>query len=124
MVKKELTKAELLVMKCIWDTPKEMVLSEIVAMVNERYNKDWKPQTVSTYIAHLVMKDFLKMHKNGRTYTYEVLVPEKQYRTQAFEDFKEFWGINSIVDFLSAYCERNEVTEEEYGNLKALIDSI
>ena len=59
VLKNELTNAELLVMKCIWDNTQDMVLSEVVAIVNDRYNKDWKPQTVSTYLAHLVQKNFL-----------------------------------------------------------------
>lgn len=73
-MKNELTNAEMQVMGIIWDNPgRMMALSEIVAAVNDRWKKDWKPQTVSTYLAHLVQKEFLKMHRNGKIYTYEPL---------------------------------------------------
>lgn len=73
-MKNNLTNAEMLVMGIIWDNPERMmVLSEIVEAVNDRWGKDWKPQTVSTYLAHLVQKEFLRMHRNGKIYTYEPL---------------------------------------------------
>lgn len=46
---KQLTAAETIVMKCIWDADHEMSLAEIVKNANEGYGKEWKPQTVSTF---------------------------------------------------------------------------
>ena len=113
MRKKNLTHAELLVMKCIWDTPKDLVLSEIVAMVNERYNKDWKPQTVSTYLSHLVQKEFLKMTRNGKIYTYQSLVNEYDYFHKCFANFLCFWGFDSAIDFMKTYVENREKTHDK-----------
>lgn len=121
MLKNELTNAELLVMKCIWDTPKDLVLSEIVAMVNERYNKDWKPQTVSTYLAHLVQKGFLEMTRNGKIYTYHPQVTEIDYRTKEMEIFVNFWGGGSPSAFLAAFFASNKVDAEEIAKLKEVI---
>ena len=78
-MKSRLTDAEMLVMGIIWDDPKHMVLSEIVAAVNGRWGKDWKPQTVSTYLEHLVRKGYLKRHRNGKVYTYEPLKSKDKY---------------------------------------------
>ena len=44
---KQLTAAETIVMKCIWDADHEMSLAEIVKNANEGYGKEWKPQTVN-----------------------------------------------------------------------------
>ncbi|MEI3048654.1 MAG: BlaI/MecI/CopY family transcriptional regulator [Roseburia inulinivorans] len=52
---KQLTAAETIVMKCIWDADHEMSLAEIVKNANEGYGKEWKPQTVSTYLAKLCL---------------------------------------------------------------------
>lgn len=83
MMNNNLTNAEMLVMGIIWDNPKrDMVLSEIVAAVNDRWKKDWKPQTVSTYLAHLVQKGYLKMHRNGKIYTYEALREKDETMTE------------------------------------------
>lgn len=124
MLKNELTNAELLVMKCIWDTPKDLVLSEIVAMVNERYRKDWKPQTVSTYLAHLVQKGFLEMTRNGKIYTYHPQVLETDYRTKEMNNFVDFWGGGSPAEFLSAFFGSNKVDEKELDQIRDLIDGM
>lgn len=122
MTKSELTNAEVLVMKCVWDTPKDMVLSEIVTLVNGRYNKEWRPQTVSTYLAHLVQKKFLKMTRQGKTYTYHPLVAKEEYRSRQMNLFVEFWG-GSPAEFLEAYFQDREVSEAEFAELCSFIDS-
>lgn len=124
VLKSELTNAELLVMKCIWDTPKDLVLSEVVSMVNERYHKEWRPQTVSTYLAHLVQKEFLKMTRKGKIYTYHPLVAEKDYREKEMNNFVDFWGGGSPAAFLSAFMDSNELKEDELEELRHLIDGM
>ena len=91
-MKSRLTDAEMLVMGIIWDNPKHMVLSEIVAAVNGRWGKDWKPQTVSTYLAHLVRKGFLKMHRNGKVYTYEPLRSKDEYMVEMIKALRDWYS--------------------------------
>ena len=43
----ELTTAESMVMKTIWDHPHEMALQEIMKLTNETYGKDWKSHIYS-----------------------------------------------------------------------------
>lgn len=78
MILKKLTEAEEVVMKAVWDCKKEPVLSEVAARLKE-YEKDWKPQTVSTFMAKLVQKQYVQMKRNGKIYTYKVLVKEEDY---------------------------------------------
>ena len=66
---KELTTSETLVMKCIWESDHEMALSEIVEKTNEKFGKEWKSQTVSTFLAKLCLKNYIKMKRSGRTIT-------------------------------------------------------
>lgn len=100
----KLTHAEMLVMGIVWDNPKHMVLSEIVETVNERWGKDWKPQTVSTYLAHLVRKGYLKMHRNGRAYTYEPLKAKDEYMVEMLKALRDWYSpamkVTDIVDKL------------------------
>ena len=54
----DISACERVVMKAIWDTPEEMALQQIMDKVNEANGKNWKPQTVSTFLSRLVKKDF------------------------------------------------------------------
>lgn len=98
-----LTNAEMLVMGIIWDNPeKRMVLSEIVAAVNDRWGKDWKPQTVSTYLAHLVRKGYLKMHRNGKIYTYEPLKGKDEYMVEVLEALCKWYSADMrVIDIVN-----------------------
>lgn len=75
-----LTDGEEVVMKAAWDCKKSPTLSDMLNRVNGIYGKDWKPQTVSTFLAKLVRKGYLKLVRNGRIYTYDVLISEKEYQ--------------------------------------------
>lgn len=78
----KLTEAEEVVMKAVWDDRKEPVLSDIVERVNGVYGKNWKPQTVSTFLAKLVRKNYLKLQRNGKIYTYKILIREDAYNKE------------------------------------------
>ena len=45
--KTNLTECEQLVMKIIWESEEELTLPDIVKGVNDRFDKAWKPQTLS-----------------------------------------------------------------------------
>lgn len=121
---KELTNAESMVMKTIWKHPQEMGLHAIMTLTNEAYGKDWKPQTVSTYIAKLVSKEFIRMKNSGRKAVYEVIIPETAYRQYQNKKFVEFWHNGSTADFLRTYYEDQVITEEEISGLKKCVEEL
>ena len=78
----KLTESEEIVMRAIWDLKKEPVLTDVCNRVNDIYGKNWKPQTVSTFLSKLVRKNYLKLQRNGKIYTYKVLVKENIYNKE------------------------------------------
>lgn len=124
MKKLELTTAETIVMKCIWDADHEMSLAEILQNANTRFGKEWKSQTVSTFLSKLVQKQFIKMKRNGRVITYEVLVTEKEYKTTQAREFVSFWNKGSIGQFLAAFYHEQPATKEELEELRRAINEL
>ena len=88
-----LTTAEMLVMRAIWLADHDLVLNEVVRDCNAAYGKDWKPQTVSTYLSHLVQKQFLRMDRNGKIYSYHPIVKAQDYMKYNVQ----FRGILGII---------------------------
>ena len=121
---KQLTAAETIVMKCIWDADHEMSLAEIVKNANEDYGKDWKPQTVSTYLAKLCQKDDIRMKRTGRMITYEILISEEDYKSEQAREFVSFWNGGSIKQFLTAFYKDEPATKEDISELKKIIDEM
>ncbi len=97
---KNLTDCEQMVMKTLWDAEKELSLMEITRRVNEAYHRDWKPQTVSTFLARLVRKSYLESHRQGRLFFYRILVPQEEYVGEMAERFVDFWHHGSVEAFL------------------------
>ena len=118
-----LTTAEMLVMRAIWLADHDMVLSEVVRDCNEEYDKYWKPQTVSTYLSHLVQKGFLRMDRNGKIYSYHPLVSWKEYMQYDVKNFVEFWGLTP-AEMMKNYLTIRGSSEEERKELKDYLDSI
>ena len=118
-----LTTAEMLVMRAIWLADHDLVLSEVVKDCNEAYDKDWKPQTVSTYLSHLVQKNFLRMDRNGKIYSYHPLVSWKEYMHYDVTNFVEFWGL-SPAEMMKNYLQIRGSTKEERDELRAYIQEL
>ena len=114
----KLTESEELVMKSIWDCKKEPVLSDVVDRVNGFYGKDWKPQTVSTFLSKLVRKDYLKLQRNCKIYTYKILVPEEAYRRKLYKHHISFWNHNDIVEFVQEMLNNQDLTKEDLEKLQ------
>ena len=94
-----LTASETLVMKCIWDADKEMSLADIFEMVNSLYHKEWKYQTVSTFLAKIVQKGFIRARREGHRVIYEILISQDDYKAQQADEY----GDSGISDMVGGY---------------------
>ncbi len=101
-----LTNCEKIVMKTVWDAERELDLADITQRVNEMYDKEWKPQTVSTFLARLVKKGYLQHYRQGRVFYYQILVPQREYLGVMAERFAEFWKQENVDIFLEALRKR------------------
>ena len=128
MLDKKLTPIEEKVMMIIWDSDEKPHLSEIVKEINERYGKDWRPQTISTYLAHLVRKNYLTMRRSGKVFLYHPEVTEEEYRSSQMDELVHYWGEpGTPTEFLSALFvkgEKEKNTEENLKDLRSLMDEL
>lgn len=85
---------EELTMSVIWDTTDhDMNLQEVMATLKDRYNKNWKPQTISTFLTRLRQKGYLSMYRKGRYAYYQPVVTEDVYRKKQLATTAErFYG--------------------------------
>jgi predicted transcriptional regulator len=101
--KMQLTDSEEIVMKCIWDIGDDMCLSQIMDFTKE-YGKDWKSQTVSTFLSKLVLKGFIEPYRKGRYFHYKVLISEKEYKSSKLTRHISFWNKNDIESLANDLC--------------------
>ena len=118
---KRLSDAEEMVMSVIWNNDELMSLEEIRKKSYEKYGKDWKPQTVSTFLGKLVRKGFVEQYRDGRYFYYRILIDKHTYRTQMIRDDVEFWDDDSLEMYCSELLDKKTFTAKERKQLKSII---
>lgn len=119
-----LTASETLVMKCIWDADREMSLADIFEMVNSLYHKEWKYQTVSTFLAKIVQKGFIRARREGHRVIYEILISQDDYKAQQAEEFVNFWNRGSVGQFLTAFYKEKRISKSEIEELRKTVEEL
>lgn len=104
-------------MKAVWECRKKPALSEVTERVNGIYGKDWAPQTVSSFLRKLVDKKYLELYRNGKIYTYKVLIPESEYKRKAYKQHISFWNHNNVTEFLTEMIRNGDLTKEDLKKL-------
>ena len=118
---KPLTESEKITMKCVWDIGDGARLSRIMTLANDKYGKEWKPQTVSTFLGKLVRKGFVEQYRDGRYFYYRILIDKHTYRTQMIRDDVEFWDDDSLEMYICELFDKKTFTAKERKQLKSLV---
>ncbi len=117
MKAKDLTKAEMEIMKIIWGY-KGLFLAEIIAAIPEP-----RPAytTVSTVIRVLVSKGFIKYKQYGKSNRYSAAVSKEEYSQRAIERMQcDLFG-GSYSAMLSFFAKPEKLTTEERDELLAML---
>ncbi|MEI3173061.1 MAG: BlaI/MecI/CopY family transcriptional regulator [Lachnospiraceae bacterium] len=113
----ELSQTELFILEFLWAQDEPQGFSSILQYYNEKTKKDWKKQTMSTYLTRLQKAGFLKTdHSDTRKRYYPAISREEYYQDCASCVIDEtFQGSLSL--FVSAFTGRNRISEEEKEQL-------
>ncbi len=110
ITQEELTDCEVLVMKVIWQSDTVMSIQEIITRINQQYQKDWKLQTVSTFLSRAVKKGYLEMKRRGRSFDYYPLVTEEQYGRREIAKCVENWGDGKLGNLIASFAETKHLS--------------
>lgn len=123
-MQEELTECELLIMKVIWHSEEPLSIQEITARINQNYKKDWKVQTVSTFLSRAVKKEYLSMKRQGRLFYYSPLVSEEEYGKKEIKKCVDFWGNGKVDSLVASFAEVRKLTNEEKDSIRRLLDDM
>lgn len=119
-----LTECEVLVMKVIWESGEVMSVQEITSRINLKYKKDWKLQTVSTFLSRAVRKGYLEMKRNGRSFDYYPLVTEQEYGRREIVKCVDNWGSGKLGNLVASFAETRRLSEEEKTHIRRMLDGM
>ena len=114
---KELTKAEEQIMQVVWNLQTALIREVVDALPEPRpaYN------TVATFLKLLEKKGFVGYKKYGNTYQYYPVVEQRAYSHASLKKLIGSYFGGSFSKMVSSFVSQNDVSLEEYEELKKLI---
>lgn len=118
-MKYSLSPAEEEILKVLWENKKWTTCSELVSYFHKQ-GKDWKRQTVNTFLSRLLEKGFVV--KNGRSYIYSFT--KEEFDSLKAKELVETFYSGSVKNFMSALTGKNTLDPKYVNELKEYLDEI
>lgn len=109
------------IMELLWQSEKPLSFREILDYANETWEKNWKKQTLNTYLLNM-QKAGLIGSERGKVYQvyFPMCTKEEHIRNWTRKLVKETFG-GSLYSFVVAFTGGEKLTEEEAEELRKLI---
>ena len=124
MVQNAMSATEFYILKYLWSRETPATFSEIMNHFNEEEKKEWKKQTVNTFLTRLAQKGFLNIDKSGKRAIYIPSVSRKKYYEDYAQQIIEDSYEGSLKNFVCAFTENHKLTSNEKEELLTYIHSL
>ena len=102
-----LSKTEYELMEFFWDNPGEKSFKEILEYFNNVKGKNWKKQTLSTFLTILQNRGYLKADMSKKKYLYSPTRQREEHVTSWLRKFCSDFFCNSQGRFMTAFLGGN-----------------
>lgn len=117
----EMSQSESLIMNFLWKEGAKSFV-EIMTFLTEKKGKDWKKQTVNTFIKRLSNKGLVTADETDRNRVYYAAVTDTEYeRGKAKKLLSDFYG-GSVYSFLSALTGGRGIDKKFADDLRMLVE--
>ena len=116
-----ITAAESLIMDVLWRAEAPVAAEEVRAQLDQA---EWSEATVRTLLTRLVKKKAVASKKDGRRYLYRPLVQRAEYAHAESRNLLDRLFDGRIGPFVAQFSERQDLTDDEIGELKSLIERL
>ena len=124
MVHNAMSATEFQILKYLWSRETPATFSEIMTHFNEEEKKEWKKQTVNTFLTRLAQKGFLNIDKSGKRAIYIPSVSKKKYYEDYAQQIIEDSYEGSLKNFICAFTENHKLTSNEKEELLTYVRSL
>ena len=115
----KLSETEMEVMQIIWASGHPMTSSELLDIFTRNKGKEWKGQTMATFLSRLVEKGVLISTKQqGRTNIYEPYMSLEEYQSREANSLLETLYEGSVKNFLATLYDGKELTKDKIADLR------
>ncbi len=118
----ELSDSELEVMEVLWEKGEPMSFGELLDYFNVHTEKNWKKQTLNTFLFRMQQKSLLQIITEGRYKQYIPAMSKEEYLMAESKAFlnKNYQG--SLAKMLAAFNGGEALGKDEIAELKQLLE--
>ncbi|WP_019639212.1 BlaI/MecI/CopY family transcriptional regulator [Paenibacillus fonticola] len=114
----KLSDTELELMEAIWACTPPVTSTELLRLFAER-GKEWKAQTISTFLSRLVDKGALTAtRRDGRTNEYSPRISSEDYKLLETQHVLDGLYQGSVKNLISAMYDGDKLSEQDITELK------
>lgn len=115
----KLSDTEVELMEVIWECKHPFTSTELLRIFTNR-GKEWKAQTISTFLSRLVEKGALSIvNRQGRTNTYAPCLSKEDYKLQETQHILNGLYHGSVKNMISALYDGDKLSDEDIKELKS-----
>ncbi len=116
-MKTQLSQTEREIMEYFWDAEGEHDFASLMKYFNEEGGKEWKKQTLNTFLSRLLDKGLLERRMEGRKAYYRYRLDRKQYEQEKAKEVLENGYDGKLSHFIAALTGSSHVTEDDEQEL-------
>lgn len=116
-----LTSNELDVMEMFWSKKDSMSFGEILDYMSTVFKKEWKSQTLNTYLSNLRKAGLVQIDRTNYHYQYSAACTKEEYIHRWTQKLVEDAYGNSISNLLVAFIGDGKLSPEEAERIQKLI---
>lgn len=121
-VRCEMSQSESLIMDYLWKNEGGKGFSEVMEYLNGELHKNWKKQTINTFIRHLIDKGLIATDASQKTRRYSAaLTPTEYARGKAKKILADYYE-GSVDVFLSALTGGKQLSKKSADELHKLVE--
>lgn len=114
----KLSDTEMELMEVIWECDHPVTSTELLHIFAGR-GKEWKAQTISTFLSRLVDKEALSIvARQGRTNSYAPVLSKEEYKLQETQSILNGLYQGSVKNLISALYDGDRLSNEDIAELK------
>lgn len=114
----KLSDTEMELMQVIWSLDSPVKSTELLTIFSKTKGREWKGQTIATFLARLVEKGLLKAVRQGRSNIYTARLSQEEYKKWEAQSILDKMYQGSVKNFLATLYDGEKVSKEEISELK------
>ena len=119
---RELSDAETLIMKAIWDAGGDIAIQELIVKLDTEYGRKYQRSTVVTFVRRMVDKGFVRTYKIGKLSYAQAIMKEEIYRDYILNRDLNLWCQGRPSGLISALVKSKSLTREESEKIRSLLE--